>query len=185
MLFHRQCFKGSLMTSDFSIRDMRRDEYPLLETFLYEAIFQKGCASPLPRTIVHEAELSRYFEGFGGAHDRCLVAECDRIVVGAVWVRLFTEEAPGFGFVDAMTPELSISLLGAYRNRGIGTDLVQTMLRTLREKRYLQVSLSVQRENPAIRLYRRVGFSVVRECGDDCIMLYRLASGQQSMIALQ
>lgn len=165
------------MTSDYSIRDMRRDEYPLLETFLYEAIFQKGQTRPLPRTIVHEAELSRYFEDFGGTHDRCLVAESDRMVVGAVWVRLFTEEAAGFGFVDATTPELSISLLGAYRNRGIGTDLVQTMLNILREKRYLQVSLSVQRENPAIRLYRRVGFHVVRECGDDCIMLCHLASG--------
>ncbi len=164
------------MVCNYTIRDMRQSEYPLLETFLYEAIFQNGQTKPFPRTIVHEAELSRYVEDFGRAHDRCLVAESDRMIVGAVWTRIFTEEAAGFGFVDAKTPELSISLLDAYRNRGIGTDLVQSMLKRLKDDGFAQVSLSVQRENPAIRLYRRAGFNVVREHGDDCIMLCHLAS---------
>ena len=69
--------------------------------------------------------------------------------------------------IDDTTPSLSISLLKEYRNLGIGTELMKQILLTLKEREYKQVSLSVQKINYAVSMYKKVGFEVVRENEDD------------------
>ena len=91
--------------------------------------------------------------------DRALVAEAAGRVVGAVWVRC----GAGFGRVAEGVPELAVALDPACRGRGVGTRLLRAMLRLLADEGYPAVSLSVQKANPAVRLYRRLGFRVVRE----------------------
>ncbi|MBO7371684.1 MAG: GNAT family N-acetyltransferase, partial [Bacteroidales bacterium] len=68
------------------IRKIRTEEIPLLEDFLYEAVFiPEGVTAP-PRDIVEKDDLQVYICDFGMApDDRCLVAECDGKVVGAIW----------------------------------------------------------------------------------------------------
>ena len=68
-------------------------------------------------------------------------------------------------YVDVQPRELrlmDIALLTAYRNRGIGRVLVEDILRqaTAEEK---FVSLHVEQENPAKRLYERLGFRAVAD----------------------
>ena len=76
--------------------------------------------------------------------------------------------------IDDTTPSLSISLLKEYRNLGIGTELMKQILLTLKDRKYKQVSLSVQKINYAVSMYKKVGFEVVRENEDDYVMICKL-----------
>ena len=76
--------------------------------------------------------------------------------------------------IDDTTPSLSISLLKEYRNLGIGTELMKQILLTLKERKYKQVSLSVQKINYAVSMYKKVGFEVVRENEEDYVMICKL-----------
>lgn len=150
------------------IRKIRTEEIPLLEDFLYEAVFiPEGVTAP-PRDIVENDDLQVYICDFGMApDDRCLVAECDGKVVGAIWTRIMDD----YGHIDDQTPSLAISLYKEYRNRGIGTELLNNMLALLRQDGYKQVSLSVQKVNYALRMYQRAGFEIVADRGEEVLML--------------
>lgn len=89
----------------FHIREIRRDEIPLMTEFLYEAIFQQEGAPIVPRTVIQEPMIWAYVDGFGSrAGDFCLVAIVDGLIIGAVWSR------PGcsYGKIDENIPELAI-----------------------------------------------------------------------------
>ena len=156
---------------EYQIRRMRPDETPLLENFLYEAIFQRAGEPRLPREVVLEPALRVYIEDFGGGKDDyCLVAQEGDAVMGAVWVR----NIEGYGSVDGDTPEFAISVLPAYRGRGIGTALMRAMLAHLKESGAARASLAVQKDNYALRMYRSVGFRVVSENEQEYIMVHDL-----------
>ena len=149
------------------IRPIRQSEHPLLEDLLYEAIWQPDAASRLPREVIRRPELSAYVEAFGErAGDCCLVAEVDGRVAGAAWSRVMH----GFGSIDEETPELAVALFPDFRGAGVGTRLVGALLDELRRRGHAAVSLSVQRANPAARLYPRLGFRVVEERGEELVM---------------
>ena len=160
---------------DFRIRKMAPDEQPLLEDFLYEAIYvPEGFEGELPRSIIYDDPKCRAaFDGFGTLpDDRALVAVVNEEVVGACWVRTTDE----YGHIDDETPSFSISLYAPYRGQGIGGAMMQQMLDELREAGYSRASLSVQKENPALRLYERMGFRVVGDGFDETewLMVCRL-----------
>ena len=151
---------------DYAIRNMREDEWPLLEDFLYEAIFvPEGFEGEVPRSVIYDDPKCRAaFDGFGTLpDDRAVVAEAGGEVVGACWVRTTNE----YGHIDDETPSFSISLYRPYRGRGIGTAMMRTLLGELREAGYARASLSVQKENPALRLYERMGFRIVGDGFDE------------------
>jgi len=120
---------------------------------------------PPDRSIVELPELKVYYEDFGkGKDDCCLVAEDDSTegageIAGAVWTRVMDD----YGHVDDDTPSLAISLYENHRGKGIGTQLLNDMLCTLKEKGYKRVSLSVQKANYAVRMYQHAGFNIVDE----------------------
>ena len=143
----------------------------LLDDFLYEAIFiPEGIPAP-PKSITASEDLQVYLRDFGEKpDDRCLVAEVDGKVVGAVWTRIMDD----YGHIDSRTPSLAISIYKEYRNRGIGTRLLLQMLETLRTDGYECVSLSVQKANYALRMYQKAGFDIVADRGEDVLMACRL-----------
>ena len=150
------------------IREIRSEEIPLLNDFLYEAIFiPEGVPAP-PRSIIENEDLQVYVQDVGKeAYDRCLVAQVDGKVVGAVWTRIMND----FGHVADGVPSLAVSLYKEYRHQGIGTELLREMLQMLRKDGYPQVSLSVQKANYAFRMYRKAGFEVLKENGDEYLMV--------------
>jgi ribosomal protein S18 acetylase RimI-like enzyme len=83
--------------------------------------------------------------------------------VGAAWFRLFTDANAGYGFVDAETPELSIAVVPSRRGAGLGSELLDALLDRARADGYAAISLSVEKGSPAVGLYERHGFEVVRE----------------------
>lgn len=155
---------------NYQIRQMKKSEYPILSDFLYEAIFiPEGVKKP-PKSVIEQPELQVYIADFGKADDWCLVAEAEEKIVGAVWGRIMDD----YGHVDDETPSLAISVYEEYRRLGIGTALVGAMLRLLKEQGYRQTSLSVQKENFAAGLYKKAGFEVADERGEEYIMVCRL-----------
>lgn len=153
------------------IRALREEEYPLLEDFLYEAIFLPEGAEAPPRSILRRPELRVYVDGFGTRRDdHALAAEVGGKVVGVVWARIMED----YGHIDDETPSLAIALYPDCRGQGIGTALLREMLALLKQCGYRRVSLSVQKANRAGRLYRRVGFEAVAETGEEYIMAVRL-----------
>ncbi len=110
--------------------------------------------------------LLRYYQGWGRGGDGGVVAEIDGQPVGAAWYRLFTEEQPGFGFVDEKTPELSIAVAPLHRRKGIGEAVLRSCMVQAREEGYQALSLSVAVHNRSRMMYQRAGFEKVSETGD-------------------
>ncbi|MDO7881707.1 GNAT family N-acetyltransferase [Salinibacterium soli] len=111
----------------------------------------------------------QYVGGFPRETDRGFVAEVNGEPVGMVWSRYFTADAPGYGFVSAGIPELGIGIVDGFRGRGIGRGLIETMIAATPG----DLSLSVEDGNPAIGLYRSVGFEPVGRFGQATTMLRR------------
>ena len=156
---------------NYVIREMPPSDYPLLEVFLYLAIFVPEGMVPPPRDVIRHPDLQVYICGFGqSVHDTAFAAYADGKAVGAVWCRIMQD----YGHIDSETPSLAISLLPDYRGRGIGKALMQAMLAALKKKGYPSVSLSVQKENDAVKLYRALDFRVLKESGGEYIMLRAL-----------
>lgn len=76
--------------------------------------------------------------------------------------------------MDDKTPEFSISLFKEYRNQGIGSALMNKMIDYLKRKGYSQASLSVQKANYAVKLYKKVGFQVIRDENEEYVMRLQL-----------
>ena len=150
----------------YKIREMKESEYPILADFLYEAIFiPEGTEKP-SKSIIKLPELQLYIADFGKPDDWCLVAEVKEKIVGAVWTRIMND----YGHIDDETPSFAISLYEEYRHLGLGTALMKAMLQFLKDKGYKQTSLSVQKTNYAVNMYRKLGFEVVSENDDEYIM---------------
>ncbi len=92
-------------------------------------------------------------------------------VVGAAWARILSGEVPGYGNVDENTPEFAISVRPEFRRRGIGEELLNRLITKLASQGYAQVSISVQKTNPAHRLYQRMGFEVLHDRQTDWVMV--------------
>lgn len=129
---------------DYTIREMRIDEYHLLEDLLYQTIYQPDTTNLAHKSIINRPELQVYIKDFGKQEDDyCFCAEVDNRVVGAVWVR----NVNGYGSIDDDTVEFAISVSGEYQKSGIGTALMNRMLEHLKELNYQKASLAVQKEN--------------------------------------
>lgn len=156
---------------EYIIRPIKSEEYGLLDDFLYEAIFiPEGTEQP-PREIINAPELQVYVENFGRKeHDICFAAETEGKVVGAVWVR----DMQDYGHIEDGVPSFAIALYKEYRGHGIGTEMMKRMLTELSSRGYRKVSLAVQKENYAVRMYEKVGFETLRETEEEYIMVCRL-----------
>lgn len=156
---------------NYIIRELKKDEIHLLNDFLYEAIFlPEGTEAPL-KSIIKSPDLQVYISEFGNRKDdRCLVAEINRKVIGAVWVRIMND----YGHIDDNTPSFAISLYKEYRGLGIGTEMMRKMLLSLKENGYEQTSLAVQKANYAVKMYQNVGFEIVDENEEEYIMICKL-----------
>lgn len=156
---------------NYIIREIEETEYGVLNEFLYEAIFVPAGSRPPDRSIIDTPELRVYIENFHKKFGhKCLVAVADGKIVGAAWARVMND----YGHIDDDTPSLAISLYPEYRRQGIGTEMMRRMLKLLKQSGYQRASLSVQKKNYAVKMYRALGFEVVVDNPEEYIMLVRL-----------
>lgn len=142
---------------------------PLLWEMLYHAVHIPPGGQALPRDIVNHPSLSRYVADWGRADDHGFLAQDGEQPVGAAWLRRLSGAERGYGYVDDDTPELTVAMLPGYRGQGIGTQLLSALL-ALADAAYPAVSLSVSCDNPALRLYQRLGFVTVARDADAVTM---------------
>lgn len=142
------------------IRELTFDDVPFLREMLYAAMFWRPDAPQWPADwALAQPVLAIYHEGWGREGDSGLVAvDEDGSRVGAVWCRLFTEKQHGDGFIDESTPELAIAVAEGCRGRGIGRSLLEAMAEHMRMRGISRLVLSVDDDNPAKALYRRLDY---------------------------
>ena len=152
----------NLESATIEIRPLTLADEPFLWEMLYQALYVPKGHPPFPREIVQEPEINRYVHDWGKPDDLGFVALDDGKPVGAVWLRLLTGDNRGFGYVDETTPELSVAILPEYRGKGIGSKLIAHLVEKV-QSRYVAICLSVSPDNPAERLYQRLGFEVIED----------------------
>jgi ribosomal protein S18 acetylase RimI-like enzyme len=130
----------------------------LIFSFLSIAARMEESNEPIQKALTDPA-LVKYWQNWGQPTDLGIVAESAELgyPVGCAWVRLYAGEEPGHGHVSDDIPELSFGVVKSLRNQGIGTLLLERLLAECRP-RFPGVSLSVRQDNPAVRLYERLGF---------------------------
>jgi ribosomal protein S18 acetylase RimI-like enzyme len=146
-----------------------------LRDMLRHAYYWRATAPDAPM----EDSVQRYVNGWGRPGDAAVIAIERTGPVGAAWYRLFPAAEPGYGFVDQQTPELSIAVVPGRRGRGYGDELLVALLDRARTEGFQRVSLSVARDNPALKLYERHGFERVGENGGSLTMVAELGSPER------
>lgn len=165
----------STTPAGFTLRPAGRHDAAFLAEMLLAAVNWKPGEPGLTRAeVLADPRLARYVAQWPREDDLGVVAVDGRgEPVGAVWLRRFTAEEPGYGFVAADVPELSIGVVPSWRGRGVGRALLREATRLAGERGTRQVSLSVARDNPARRLYLSEGFVLV-DSGEADTMVKRL-----------
>lgn len=142
---------------------------------------------PDPERYLRDSGHGHLIEPWGRPGDAALIAESAETptgIAGAAWYRFWSREDHSYGFVDESIPELGIGVHHVYRGRCIGSALLVRLLEQARQQGIGAVSLSVERDNPALRLYRRLGFVVVGEVGNAHTMVKTLLPGMISLRSL-
>ena len=150
--------------TEYKIRSLSNADESTLWTMLMYAAHESSVEN-----VRSNPALDRYVKDWGRSGDRGFVAIDNKLenrYVGAAWLRLFSSDERGFGYVDAGIPELAIAVSPADRDRGIGTKLLMQTIGSARNI-YPAISLSVRASNPVVNLYRRAGF--VKVDGSDTI----------------
>ncbi len=149
----------------------------LRDMLFYAARWRPGQENESKASVLSDDHVARYVDGWGRPGDMGFIAEEHGQPVGAAWLRLFTRERPGYGFLDTTIPERSIAVVPARRGSGIGLALLTATLAAARQAGHPAVSLSVEVDNPARRLYERVGFKTVGRVGGSWTMRIELGAG--------
>ncbi len=151
------------------------DDVEILTDALLQAANWDGQTRFTRALLLADSHLSSYVRGWPRAGDFGTVATDEAgAALGAAWCRRFDASDPGYGFVGADVPELSIGVDPHHRGRGVGTALLNAVLRAAAERELRAVSLSVEDGNPARTLYERAGFAVVGRSAGSAVMLVRL-----------
>ncbi|OJV64907.1 MAG: hypothetical protein BGO41_15065 [Clostridiales bacterium 38-18] len=148
-------------------------EQTFLNEMTYEAVFWRD---KINRPSIEEALQLPFFsniidslgERFG---DIAAIAYDDEKKVGAAYIRLCEEQNAFNGFIHEDIPIVVIAIKSDYQGRGIGISLMETLFKVAAMHDFPKLSRSVAKDNYALKLYRRVGFSVYEERDDSFLML--------------
>jgi GNAT superfamily N-acetyltransferase len=120
------------MLRDADLQDMR-----FLRDMLRHAYHWRIAQDP-------DLPVFRYVQNWGQRGDAGVIAFEGPNIFGAAWYRLFPAAAPGFGFVDEETPELTIAVVPSHRGHGTGGELLEALLARARSDGFPRVSLSAE-----------------------------------------
>ena len=149
----------------------------LLRALALAADWRPGTPVRSLDVLLATPQLAQYVPDLTRGRDQGVVAEVAGQTVGAAWWRFLTAEDPGYGFVSEDVPEICLGVEHPHRGHGVGTALMTHLVGSASEKRLPGLSLSVEPDNPAVRLYRRLGFRGMGTDGGAETMLLRTDAG--------
>ena len=155
---------------DLQLVPLSASDEPFLWEMLYQALYVPPGKPAFPREILKDPDIACYVQGWGRPGDWGLLALQGETPAGAIWLRQWSGVEKGYGFVSPDIPELSIALLPEFRNRGLGTRMLETAI-SMAKERVHGLSLSVVEESPARRLYEHLGFRKVGKVMESLVML--------------
>jgi GNAT superfamily N-acetyltransferase len=150
---------------------------PFLEERLLDAVNWNASRRALTlEEALATPDIAHYITRWPGPRDAGVVASTDGIAVGAAWWTYFPLDDPGYGFVSPDVPEVTIGVAASHRGRGVGRALLRVLHEVAESMGIERLSLSVERANPATRLYRSMGYEDHRGDGDAVTMVAQLRS---------
>ncbi len=103
-------------------------------------------------------KLKIYYEFYGlTPKDLGLYALLHHEIAGAIWCRRLNSDHKAEGFVNEQTPVMLMGVLPKFRNKHIGSAMMEQFLQEA-ATRYEQISVSVIQESPAVSFYEKFGF---------------------------
>lgn len=113
-----------------------------------------------------------YYYNNWDSEDFGFIAQRHQQVLGVIWLKYFTEDDPGFGFLDINTLELSLCVFPDFRNNGLGKQLLQYAIEEAQKRNLTSISLSVELANIIARkLYESFGFEYVEDTDGIMILI--------------
>jgi GNAT superfamily N-acetyltransferase len=159
-----------------TLREAMPHDREFLQAMLAEAFDWRGTGSISADMVRRSPAIWHYIEGWKQPSDFGVVWFDGRRGLGAAWARFLPQEDPGYGFVDAAVPEVTMAVTSEARGRGGGKLLLDGLIAAARDRGLDRLSLSVEDGNRAARsLYKSTGFVVVGREGDSDTMQLTIA----------
>jgi ribosomal protein S18 acetylase RimI-like enzyme len=137
---------------DLVIRPAVQDDLAVLWDFLAMAANE-----PHAEAAKAVPSVAKYLVGWPRPGDFGVIAEQHGAILGAAWARRFSTAELRAPYGDEETPKVSISVKPEARGQRVGEKLMRALIGEA-ARRGLGLCLSVRTDNPARRLYERLGF---------------------------
>lgn len=157
-------------TAGIELRRAETEDDDLIRRILSLAV---GWRSPGPladRASGHDA----YHEGWMRNDDVGVLAFSGIEFVGGAYARRVGPADGTYGYLDPDLWELTIGVEHDHRRQGLGRLVLETLKARTLERGIAGLSLSVEIDNPAVRLYESAGFVVVERRQTDLVMSWSL-----------
>jgi len=141
------------------VRRATPDDVPFIQLMLYEAANRPGDTWPTFVESMNDPRNRRFWVDWPRKGDMGWIAESQASPIGAVWIRCFS--GADLSLVDEPeVPVLAIGVVADHRGRGVGGLLMDALVQAAREDGIREIALTTGLFNePALRLYRRCGFT--------------------------
>ena len=159
--------------NDIVFRRATEADRPFMEEMnkLTETFGDPNGELPSDYAETSEHYIGRWTEDQGG-----ILVEEDGDKLGAAWLRNFTAENPGTGYIADDYPEVAIALTPGSTGKGLGGKLMRAVLDLAQVMGHPGISLCVHKDNPrAKHSYEKVGYQDIKmdDSGDYYVMLYK------------
>jgi len=145
-------------------------DLPFLTEMLLEACNWDGTPWYDEAKVRADEHAWQYLADWPRETDFGVVAEVDGVPAGATWARLLR----GYGYVAADVPEITLGVSPAHRRQGVARGVLSELIAQARAASYQRLSLSVDPDNPARKLYESLGFVKVGVVGTSDTMVLDL-----------
>ena len=164
------------------VRPGTPDDLPFLREMLFEAAYWRPDQErPGLEVGLARPDLVYLLADWGRAGDAAVIAyTVENEPVGAAWYRFWGPEQHSYGYISPHIPELAIAVRADYRGLGIGHQLLTAILELAASQEIEQISLSVETQIPALKLYQQHGFAPVRQNPGDWVMAAKTKNFIQS-----
>jgi GNAT superfamily N-acetyltransferase len=161
---------------NINIRKAKKEDLPFLWKILYYAAFWNSNEKKPPfETVFSVPEIKKILSGWGKTSDIAIIAEfTEGNEIGGAWYRFWCMKNHSFGFIDENTPELGMAVIPGMRGKGIGSKLLKALIIEAKGNNINALSLSVAKNNPAVRLYKENGFKILKERKPDYLMILKI-----------